>query len=223
MVFDYRMRPGVVEKSNALALMRAVRPLPTRYCSCSNGARHARSIAEMVRMLDLEHYDRKQIKAALEVAVVRRTLRRIGKTRYQWVREVDRAAAPARTSGARSRRHESHGPAVEGHYSRVRAGYGFVEVLGRAAERFPRDILIPAGMEGEALHGDRVAVEIIRRDLRARRFVGRISAVTGPVHEKIIGTLSAIAAAGCWYRRVSCCHRWRSSVANRLGRRMPDK
>ena len=44
-------------------------------------------------------------------------------------------------------------------------------------------------MEGSALHGDRVAVEVIRRDLRRRRFVGRITAVTAPVHEQIIGTL----------------------------------
>jgi len=140
------------------------------------------SIAEIARGLDLEQYDPKQLRTALEALVANQQLRRIGKTRYQWRREVDTSRGAA---GARNRRHTR----VEGHYSRVRAGYGFVEVLGRAAERFPRDILIPAGMEGAALHGDRVAVEIVRRDLRARRFVGRITAVTGSVHEQIIGTL----------------------------------
>ena len=147
------------------------------------------SIPEIARLLDLEQYDRKQLKAALEALVANHQLRRIGKTRYQWFREVDRPSAPRRGPGARDGSRASKGPTVEGHYSRVRAGYGFVEVLGRAAERFPRDILIPAGMEGAALHGDRVAVEVVRRDLRARRFVGRITAVTGSVHEQVIGTL----------------------------------
>jgi ribonuclease R len=147
------------------------------------------SIAEVARFLGLEQYDRKQIKAALEALVASHQLRRLGKTRYQWRREVDRPSASSRGAGTRSGRRTSKGPAVEGHYSRVRAGYGFVEVLGRAAERFPRDILIPAGLEGAALHGDRVVVEIVRHDLRARRFVGRITAVTGSVHEQIIGTL----------------------------------
>jgi ribonuclease R len=147
------------------------------------------SIADIARLLELEDYDRKQIKGALEALVANRQLRRIGKTRYQWRREVDHSAALGRSPGAGTGRRTAKGPAVEGRYSRVRAGYGFVEVLGRAAERFPRDILIPAGMEGAALHGDRVAVEIVRRDPRARRFVGRITAVTGSVHDQIIGTL----------------------------------
>jgi len=140
-------------------------------------------------MLDLEHYDRKQLKAALEAQVASHKLRRIGKTRYQWIRDFERAPTRERAPSARGSRHPSAGPRIEGHYTRVRAGYGFVEVLGRAAERFPRDILVPAGMEGEALHGDRVSVEIVRRDVRAKRFVGRINAVTSRVHEQIIGTL----------------------------------
>ena len=165
-------------------------------------------------MLDLEHYDRKQLKAALEAQVASRKLRRIGKTRYQWIRDVERAPTRERAPGARGGRRPSAGPRIEGHYTRVRAGYGFVEVLGRAAERFPRDILIPAGMEGEALHGDRVSVEIVRRDVRAKRFVGRISAVTSRVHEQIIGTLErSRERLDRWYRRTSCSRRWRSSAA----------
>jgi ribonuclease R len=147
------------------------------------------SIPEIVRMLDCEHYDRKQLKAVLEAHVASHKLRRLGKTRYQWIRDSERAPPRQRAAGAPGGRRRSAGPPIEGHYTRVRAGYGFVEVLGRAAERFPRDILIPAGMEGEALHGDRVSVEIVRRDVRAKRFVGRISSVTHRVHERIIGTL----------------------------------
>lgn len=153
------------------------------------------SIPDMARLLEIERYDHKQIKAALETAVGAHQLRRIGKTRYQWIRAVERPPRVAGASGdVRSRRPgvktvKRQPTQIEGHYSRVRAGYGFVEVLGQAADRFPRDILIPAGMEGAALHEDRVAVEIIRRDLRARRFVGRVTAVTGPVHEHIIGTV----------------------------------
>jgi len=155
------------------------------------------AIQEMARMLSLERYDRKPIKMALESAVASHRLRRVGKTRYQWIRDFERApqvaregaalsrrgtvrvgASPMTERGVRSGRSSSRGR-VEGRYSRVRAGYGFVEVLGRAAERFARDILIPAGMEGAALHGDRVEVEIIRRDPRLRRTVGQITAVTG--------------------------------------------
>jgi ribonuclease R len=151
-------------------------------------------------MLAVPRYDRKAIKRVLEAQVADHRLRRIGKTRYQWIREVEHAR-PATGGGereSRRRRTVRKGEAqrIDGHYSRVRAGYGFVEVLGRAAERFPRDILIPVGMEGDALHGDRVAVEIIRRDLRARRFVGRIAGVTSRVHERIIGTLER--ARGGW-------------------------
>jgi ribonuclease R len=139
----------------------------------------------MARLLDLEHYDRKAIRAMLESQVVTRRLRRIGKTRYQWVRPVD--AAPAREAVVRITKRA--GRQVEGRYCRVRQGYGFVEALGRAADEFPRDILIPEGMEGNALHGDRVVVEITRHDRRTRRVVGRVVGVTRSVHERIIGTL----------------------------------
>ena len=149
------------------------------------------TIQEMARMLEVDDYDRRELKAALETKVTERALRRVGKTRYQWVRESERkpaaAVRAARTPLPAGR--QVSGPRVEGHYARVRAGYGFVEVLGRDADRYRRDILIPAGFEGAALHGDRVAVEIVRRDPRLRRIVGRVVAVPGPVHETVIGTL----------------------------------
>jgi ribonuclease R len=150
------------------------------------------SIQEMATLLELERYDRKGIRQLLEAQVADGVLRRIGKTRYQWIRPFERQprAQPRREPGSRRRvARTTPRQRVEGRYARVRGGYGFVEVLGRDAGRFTRDILIPAGMEAGALHGDRVAVDIVRRDPRLRRVVGRVAAVTGRVHEEIIGTL----------------------------------
>jgi ribonuclease R len=153
------------------------------------------TIEEMARMLSLDRYDRKTIRAALELAVAERKLRRIGKTRYQWLREIDRRRGARRRgqseAGPRGRR-GAGGARVEGRYTRVRAGYGFVEVLGRAADRYRRDILVPEGMEGAALHGDRVEVEIARRDPVRRRVIGRVAAVISTAHERMIGTLKPL-------------------------------
>lgn len=169
-------RPGL-ESFLALLEERAPRPL---------------TIQAMAEALHLDRYDRKSIRAQLEAQVAARKLRRIGKTRYQWIRDFERA--PVReTSASRPGRGRNvtrqHAQRVEGRYSRVRAGFGFVEVLGPSAHRFPRDILIPEGMEGAALHGDLVLVDVVRRDPRLRRVVGRIAAVTDSVHERIIGTI----------------------------------
>lgn len=155
------------------------------------------SIPEMARMLDLDRYEQRTVKAVLEGQVAEGRLRRIGKTRYQWLRDVDkapRATAASRTGRGRAAggsRREQSGPGrrVEGRYTRVRAGYGFVEALGRDAARFPRDILIPAGSEGDALHGDRVAVAVKLRDRRAGRTAGEVVAVIDRAHECLIGKL----------------------------------
>jgi len=150
------------------------------------------SIQDMVRMLEIDEYDRRELKLALETKVREKILRRVGKTRYQWIREIERVPAVttkrvSAAGGTAPRRVATN--RIEGHYSRVRGGYGFVEALGRDADRHRRDILIPAGSEGGALHGDKVAVEIVRRDPRLRRIVGRVVAVTGAVHETVVGTL----------------------------------
>ncbi|MFN8628125.1 MAG: ribonuclease R [Candidatus Binatia bacterium] len=147
------------------------------------------SIVEIARLLGAAHYRPKTLKAALESQVAARRLRRIGKTRYQWVPDTKRAAAPPPASAQRGGHRRPASAPVEGHFARTRAGAGFVEVLGRAADRFPRDIFIPPGAEGPALHGDRVLVDIERRDPRTRRFVGRVRTVTDAVHAKAIGTL----------------------------------
>ncbi len=146
------------------------------------------TITQLARYLDLGQYDRRQLKIILEAAVAAGKLRRIGKSRYQWVREAEVPKVPQR----RTRRvaplavEEAR---FEGRYQRVRGGYGFVEVLGAAARQFPRDVLIPAGLENGALHGDRVEIEVLRRDPRVRRVVGRVTRVVSSTHAKMLGTL----------------------------------
>jgi ribonuclease R len=149
------------------------------------------SIAEMAGMLDADRYDRKTIRAALERAVAAHRLRRIGRTRYQWIRERDRVPRASRPEWRRAsgRRHSAARTQVTGRYTRVRAGFGFVEVGGRGAETFGRDVLVRAGDEGGARHGDEVVVEIERRDVRRRRASGRVVAVTGRAHELLVGVL----------------------------------
>ncbi len=150
------------------------------------------TIEEMARLLEWRSYDRRQLKAALEAAVAERRLRRIGKTRYQWIPPEAQVSAPAqlaRPVRARQRRREAGPLRVEGLYQRVRAGYGFVEVLGSERSRFARDILIPAGLEKGALHGDRVEVEIVRHDPRLRRVIGQVTRVVSSPHSTLVGTL----------------------------------
>ncbi|HYD48354.1 MAG TPA: VacB/RNase II family 3'-5' exoribonuclease [Terriglobales bacterium] len=161
---------------------RFVRELETR-------APRPLTIDELVRIHAVEQYDRKHVRGELEARVAQGVLRRIGKTRYQWRRPEPPAQHEESPTPRRRERTKPAAPAAEGHYSRVRAGYGFVEVLDQHASRYPRDILIPAGSEGPAMHGDRVRVEIIRKDFRRHRFVGRVSAVTERRHERMIGTL----------------------------------
>ncbi len=146
------------------------------------------TITELARHLDLAQYDRRQLKVTLEAAVATGKLRRIGKSRYQWVREADARKVQERQA-SRVSRPALEEARVEGRYQRVRGGYGFVEILGAAARDFPRDVLVPAGLENGALHGDRVEVEVVRRDRRLRRVVGRVTRVLSSTHEKMLGTL----------------------------------
>ncbi len=158
-------------------------------------APRALTIAQIANELGVERFDRKRLKAAFEDKVAAGVLGRSGKTRYYWGPQTG-SRPPRKDSGGKKRR----GPAVkggsspgrvEGRYSRVRAGYGFVEVLGKAAARFHRDILIPSGLEGAALHGDRVEVDIDRVDPRDHRATGRVASVVESAHERIIGTLES--------------------------------
>src|SRR6185369_17207439 len=78
---------------------------------------------------------------------------------------------------------------VEGRYTRTRAGFGFAAVEGEARARFPRDLFLPEGMEGEALHGDRVRAEVLRHDRETHRASGRVVEVVRASVERIVGVL----------------------------------
>lgn len=144
------------------------------------------TINEMNKLLGISSYNKKAIRAGLDAAIRGGALRSIGKSRYQWLpAEKTKGQQPK----AAPRERAQKAPRVEGLYSRVRAGFGFVDVLGPEADKFSRDILIPEGMEGQAMHGDRVEVEIVRIEKRSERVVGRISNVVESPHEKVIGIL----------------------------------
>ena len=120
-------------------------------------------------MLGVEHYDRKadsrrargggrgastapHRQDALPVAARQRARRRH--------RHGRRASAPSR---GRATRHASW----RGTTRACAPASASSRSAGPRGESFARDILIPSGMEGAALHGDRVRVEIVRRDPRA--------------------------------------------------------
>jgi ribonuclease R len=162
------------------------------------------SITELARRLELERYDRRELQRLLEDEVERRRLRRIGKTRYQFLRPIDvqhvvRRPAPAARDGgvmrkraprAEQRRREA---TIEGRYTRTRSGYGFVAVLGAAAADYPRDVFVPAASEGEAMHGDLVEVHVVRRSRGGprgtERTVGEVVRVVRRAAQLVIGEL----------------------------------
>ncbi|MEW6270943.1 MAG: ribonuclease R, partial [Thermodesulfobacteriota bacterium] len=162
------------------------------------------SIADLARRLELERYDRRHLVRLLEGEVERRRLRRIGKTRYQFLRPVDVqrvARRPGAVQGDGRARHErtplrerrGREATVEGRYSRTRSGYGFVAVLGEEARDYPSDVFIPAASEGEALHGDVVEARIVRRTRGGPRggdrTVGEIVRVVRRATQVVIGEL----------------------------------
>jgi len=161
------------------------------------------SLRDLARMLGAESYDRRTWSAALEQQAAQGRLRRIGKTRYQWVTKVEQKAKPARAAAPARERATGRGGGgrtprqVSGVYSRVRAGFGFVEVEGAAARRFDRDVLIPEGMEHGAMHGDRVEVEVVRFDPRTHRASGEVVRVVERRNLKILGVIEQ--RAGHWW------------------------
>ncbi|HEY8514421.1 MAG TPA: ribonuclease R [Candidatus Binatia bacterium] len=159
------------------------------------------SVNDLARRLELERYDRRGLVRLLEGEVERGRLRRVGKTRYQFLRPIDVQRVARRTDGAardaRSRRQSAlrlrHHAKVEGRYSRTRSGYGFVAVLGEEGRDYPSDIFIPAGDEGEAMHGDVVEARIVRRTRGGPRggdrVVGEIVRVVRRAAQLVVGEL----------------------------------
>jgi len=155
------------------------------------------SLQEMTSLLSVEAYDRRRWMRALELQVAQGRLRRIGKTRYQLQPPAEKPAHGTKRKPGRKASGAKAGRSVLGTYSRVRGGFGFVEVEGKAAGRFTRDVLIPEGMEGGALHGDRVEIQIVRRGPRTRRTTGEITQVIEHKTEQIIGVLEN--RRGAWW------------------------
>lgn len=76
---------------------------------------------------------------------------------------------------------------VTGRLSLHRDGYGFVLPDSAAIrEKFEGDVFIPAHSVGNAMHGDRVVVELTRAQ-RGQRAEGRILKVAGRAHSTIVG------------------------------------
>ena len=160
-------------------------------------------------MLGVTRYDNKALRAGFERAVANKILRRIGKTRYQWLRDRDRAPARQR-GGTRAARPPAQ--PVRGRYTRVRAGFGFVEPLGRSGQGFTRDVLVPqAGVSiigaimlglGRAL-GETMAVTFVIGN--ANRLSASIfdpgstiaSRIANEFNEAIGLQLNALIALGC--------------------------
>lgn len=205
------------------------------------------TVREIAQRLGLDRFDPRAIEGALAAQVDDRRVRRVGKTRWQWIververdrgpgrpgrdgprppgghdqpgrpdrgREATRGFAPrgpagdrraAAPSGPRSgrpwqeRREErgdgrARGPSlleVVGRYTRTRGGFGFVAPEGAARERLGADVFVPEGEEGEALHGDRVRVEVLRHDPVSRRAAGRVLGVVESGIDRIVGVLEA--------------------------------
>lgn len=147
------------------------------------------TVKEIAERLGMDRYDRREMRAVLDRQADARRLHRVGKTRYRFAREVvEKRARPVR---------KGRGPGeVVGRYTRVRAGYGFVEVEGATGTS---DVMVPRGREGDALHGDRVRVQVLRRDHRSGKTSGRVVAVVERAHTEILGRLQLVAGV-----------RWRS-------------
>ncbi|MFM7142828.1 MAG: RNB domain-containing ribonuclease, partial [Alphaproteobacteria bacterium] len=216
-------------------------------------------LREIASRLGLERFDLRSLEAALATLVAERMVRRVGKTRWQWVGErLERPGRPERPwrperpgrpgeerdrhgrfdarpatpggrrpavpgarawspGGPRERdrrdsgresdrreapRREMRAPAltVVGRYSRTRGGFGFVAPEASSRERLGADVFVPEGQEADALHGDRVRVEVLRHDPVSRRAAGRVVEVVESGVDRIVGVLETArrpsAAAG---------------------------
>jgi ribonuclease R len=180
------------------------------------------SISELARRLELERYDHRGLARLLDSQVALRKLRRVGKTRYQWLRPIDlrraaaRETAPAQASAAPRRAprpatvpsHEAR-PArgvVAGRYTRTRQGYGFVAPLDAPPRERGGDVFVPAGMEADALHGDVVEVRVVKRTPPPRRGFrpgpprtsGEVVRVVRRALQLVVGTLTRGAPPSPW-------------------------
>ncbi len=144
------------------------------------------TVKEIAQRLSLDRYDGRAMASLLDSQAEAGRLHRVGKTRYRFAREVvEKRARPMK---------KRRGPSeIIGRYTRVRAGYGFVETGVSPELNLRGDVMIPRGREMDALHGDRVRTQIVRRDHRTGRASGRVVAVVERAHTEVLGKLELVA------------------------------
>jgi len=208
------------------------------------------TLREIASRLGLERFDPRGLESALSAQAAEHRVRRVGKTRWQWVVEraerdrgpvrprregppavrargfegrdgrpgasrpglprerSSRALAPGLPGGSRLAGRErgawqdrdrrrapaefearASAPTLVGRYTRTRGGFGFVAPETQGREEHHPDVFVPEGQEGEALHGDRVRVEVLRHDPASRRASGRIVEVVEAAVERVVGVL----------------------------------
>lgn len=161
-------------------------PLDDMLRVLEDAAPRSLTVKEIAERLKLERYDRRGMAAVLNAQAEARRIHRVGKTRYRHAHEV----VERRARSPKPRR----GPGeIVGRYVRVRGGFGFVEIPDPATRGLSGDLMIPRGREMDALHGDRVRAQILRRDHRTGRVAGRVVGVVERAHSEILGRLELVA------------------------------
>ncbi len=170
------MKPAPIDEQQVLALLAE--------------ARQPMSIREMAEALAAKHDTRRLLKKLVEKLKRRKEIVEHPSNRYALSRTPPPATSsrtvPPAHPGSRVTSHESrvttHQPPVTTHQSLMtgrlvahRDGYGFV-VPDKPLPNVAGDLFVSANNIGEAMHGDTVAVRIIRRreDGRAEATITRI-------------------------------------------------
>jgi len=148
-------------------------------------ARHPLSLKELARRLGLRGPAREALKKSLQHLEKRGEVAQVRGGRYM----------PARRKQTQEQKHtqprrETGKPAVgevRGRLVAHRDGYGFV-IPDKPIPGMEGDVFIPPGGIGEAMHGDRVRVQLVQGRRRGGgRVEGRIAGVDRRAHPTIVG------------------------------------
>lgn len=156
-------------------------------------------IDELAAALGMKRFDKRLLRNQLEQLVRAGEARRVGSKRYRFAGEPlaagnggkqassrtgkpkSPASAPARGTGVRD------GTVVTGIFSQTRSGVGYVAQPG-GGKATGLDVVVPEGLHGGAMHGDRVRVEV--RESAGGRRVGRIVGIEERARRFVAGTLA---------------------------------
>ena len=150
------------------------------------------TMKEMARQLGIDGWDRKEFESVLKQAAGQGRVTRVGKSRWRGATEVARKRAPRRRGRPRPTDQVAGPMVMEGRYSRARGGFGFVATTGEDREKIGGDVFVPRGGESDALHGDKVRVEVRRFDPETSRSTGQVVAVLEQVNQHILGRLESV-------------------------------